>query len=235
MKRHLYLLFASLLACSVATAAERKPITDVSIDDFTSQTQAAFKNAGDEHFAMAWWIPKEFWASVLKRDPNMSETDRREMLKALSGVSLLAVVQADISRFGAFKFYAQSAIEEHLQITFKDGDGKARKLAPEQSISPDLEIILGVLKPILTAAMGNLGNNLHFFVLDDAANGADRLIDPYLPGELQTVVERKGGQSLQATLELPLDALYIPRTCPNGKPAHISWKFCPWSGKKLPK
>jgi hypothetical protein len=36
-----------------------------------------------------------------------------------------------------------------------------------------------------------------------------------------------------AELELPLDSLFVPRLCPNGKPAHVSWDYCPWSGKKL--
>jgi hypothetical protein len=34
-------------------------------------------------------------------------------------------------------------------------------------------------------------------------------------------------------LETPLNSLFVPRTCPNGKPAHVSWKFCPWGGERL--
>jgi hypothetical protein len=38
---------------------------------------------------------------------------------------------------------------------------------------------------------------------------------------------------LTSRVGMPLDSLFKPRFCPNGKKAHISWEFCPWSGKKL--
>jgi hypothetical protein len=35
-------------------------------------------------------------------------------------------------------------------------------------------------------------------------------------------------------IEMPIDALFVQRMCPNGKPAHVSWVVCPWDGGKLP-
>ena len=31
-----------------------------------------------------------------------------------------------------------------------------------------------------------------------------------------------------------LDAMHVPRQCANGWPAHVSRKFFPWDGAKLP-
>ena len=66
------------------------------------------------------------------------------------------------------------------------------------------------------------------------ADDGKRILDPYQPGGLQVDLKRKNNQPLQAKIEFPLNSLYVPRRCPNGKPAHVSWKFCPWTGAKLP-
>ncbi len=230
------LFIAVMMISMVATysvAAERKPIKAIDTDAFTSDTQVTPKGAGDNHVALAWWIPNEFWESILSRDATTSESDKKAMLDALSGVSLLAVVQADISAFGAFKFYSKEEIEENMTLSYSGSDGKKQRLSPVQTIDPDLEVVLGVFKPILGAAMGNLGNNMHFYVLNDRAKSAPRLLDPYRNGQIGIQLARRDKVLMDASIEMPINALFVPRKCPNGKDAHISWKYCPWSGKKL--
>ena len=128
---------------------------------FTTDTQVTPKGTGDDYLALAWWIPNEFWESILSRETT-SEGDKKAMLEAMSGVSLLAVVQADITAFGTFKFYSIEEIEKNMTISFSGADGKKTRLSPMHKINHDLEVVLGVFKPILGAAMGNLGNNMHF-------------------------------------------------------------------------
>jgi hypothetical protein len=82
--------------------------------------------------------------------------------------------------------------------------------------------------------MGRLGENLNFFVYEDQ-NKDGRVISPYSPGALKVTLAHKDGAALDPfVFELPLDSLYVPRHCPNGKPAHVSWVVCPWDGTKLP-
>ena len=45
-------------------------------------------------------------------------------------------------------------------------------------------MIARITRSLLSAAMGNLGNNLHFFVLDDHAAGGGRVLDPYTEAQL---------------------------------------------------
>jgi hypothetical protein len=151
----------------------------------------------------------------------------------MSGISLLAVVQADISSVGAFKFYSKEEIEENMTLSYSGADGKRQKLTPVQSIDPDLEIVLGVFKPVLGAAMGNLGNNMHFYVLNDRAKSSPRLLDPYRKGQIDIRLARRDNVLMDASIEMPINALFVPRKCPNGKDAHVSWVYCPWTGKKL--
>jgi len=221
------------MVATYCVAAERKSIKAIDIDELTSDTQVILKGAGDNHLAIAWWIPNEFWESIFYRDATTSESDKKAMLDTWSGVSLLAVVQADISAFGAFKFYSKEEVEENMTLSYSDSNGKKQRLSLMQTIDLELMIVLGVFKPILGAAMGNLGNNMHFYVLNDRAKSVPRLLDPYRNGQIDIQLTSRDKVLIDASIEMPINAVFVPRKCPNGKDAHISWKYCPWSGKKL--
>ena len=233
MKKLLIAVMVVSMVTAYTMAAEKMPLKNVDTDAFTSDTQVLPKGAGDDHLALVWWIPNEFWESIFERDTTTSESDKNAMLDAISGVSLLAVVQADISALGAFMFYSKEEIEKNMRLSFSGGDGKKHTLSPIQTIDPDLQIVLGVFKPILGAAMGNLGNNMHFYVLNDKSESSPRLVDPYRKGQISIQLARKDEALMDARIEMPINALFVPRKCPNGRDAHVTWEFCPWTGKQL--
>jgi len=224
-----------ILICSVTLsfAVERKSIYDVVVDDLITDTQITPDNVNDDHFALVWWIPNEFWEAVLSQDASVPNEDTEAMLDVLSGVSLLAIVQADISPFGAFDFYSKDEVEQNLISFFTNGINQQQRLSLMKEINPDLEIIINMLKPVLESAMGNFGNNLHFYVLDDLSRSKQRILDPYKEGLVEIKLLQRDGNLMTAKLEMPLNSLYIPRKCPNGMDAHISWNYCPWTGVKL--
>jgi hypothetical protein len=225
----------AMLAFTVtgAVAAERKHISQVDTDALVADTQSTPSGAGDKHASIVWWIPHEFWVSVLERDPSVSAADKKAMLDALAPVSLLAVVQADISAMAAFHFYPKDEVERTMVITIQGADGRAERLVPMQSINPDLAVLLEVLKPILGAALGNMGNNMHFYVLNDRAAGNRRMVDPYQEGQLHVQLRKRDGGLMNARVDLPVNALFVPRRCSDGREAHVTWKFCPWTGERL--
>jgi hypothetical protein len=233
MKKLLFISCVIVLAVICAMAAEKKPLKDVDTNAIIKETQVSVSESGDKHVAITWWIPNEFWEAILYRNAAIGETEKKAMLDAMSGISLITVVQADVTSLGAFKFYSKEEIEKKMLITFTDAGGKKLMLKPVQKINPDLEIVLGVFKPILGAAMGNLGNNMHFYVLNDKSKTSLRLLDPYRKGLLSIQLTKRNDGVMTANIEMPLDALFVPRKCPNGKDAHISWKYCPWTGKRL--
>jgi len=96
-------------------------------------------------------------------------------------------------------------------------------------------LLLSMFKPMLGAAMGNMGENFHFFTLIDEDETGTRVIDPYRSGILKFNFAKRDGEQLKTQIEFPLNELFVPRKCPNGKDAHISWKYCPWTGKLLEK
>lgn len=233
MKQRLALVIIALLYTTYVIAAERKPLKSVATDAFTEDTQVVPKGTGDNHVAFAWWIPNEYWECMMSRDTSTSASDKKAMLSAISGVSLIAVVQADITALGALKYYSKDEIKENLMLSFVDTGGKKQKLPPMETIDPDLEVVLSVFKPILGAAMGNLGNSMHFFALNDKSVSSSRLLDPYQKGQINIQLGKRDNSLMEASIELPINSLFVPRKCPNGKDAHISWKYCPWTGKQL--
>lgn len=228
------LFVVALMVVSYSFAAEKKPVIEIDEDALTSETQLSLKGTGDDHMAFVWWIPNEFWKKVLSNDASIGETEKNTMLNAMSGISLLAVVQGNISEYGAFEFFSKEEIERNMKLVYTDADGKKQNVSIVTKIDPTLEVLLGVFKPILAAAMGNMGNSMHFYVLNDKVKSTNRLLNPYEKGKIDIQLKKKEKVFMNTSIEFPLNSLFVPRICPNGKEAHISWSYCPWTGKRLP-
>lgn len=231
MKTFLILLVGILaLNCE---AVERRSYANVPINEFTEETQTQPENAGDNHLTLVWWVPYEYWASVLSRDPSMNKLALQQTLDVLRNYMLIAIVQADVSPFGTFDFYSNEEVAKNLSTSYTQSSNDSIEIAPTSSISGDMQLLLSQMTPILKAAMGNLGSNFHFFVYNDRRGDDTRVIDPYNSGLLSVQLKKSGGEFMEVSFPTPLNSLHVPRICPNGKPAHISWSYCPWSGKKL--
>lgn len=226
-------IFFSLGLILNSYSIDRKSIIEVSTDDLLINTQLSLKGVSEDHTGIVWWLPNEFWESTYARDTTTSDKDKSAMLAAVEGVSLLGVVQADISPLGSFKFYPKEDVQKNMVITFTGKDGKSRRVPVEKDINPDLKVLLGIIKPMLAQAIGNMGENLHFFVLKDKDEDGNRILDPYEGGVLNFKLKEFSGRDIFANIYLPLNSLYVPRNCPNGRPADVTWDYCPWSGEKL--
>jgi hypothetical protein len=229
------LTIATIIHLGVAdgVALQKKEVSAVSSDALIGETQTGPKDAGDDHTCLVWWIPQEFWEGMMSRDNSLPEETKAKMLKAVEGVSILAIVQADISHLGGFDFYPEEMVSKNLIATRTNATGNHEKIPVKNDINSDLEVVLASFKPVLATAMGRMGDNMHFFVLDDVADGGGRRLDPYKGGNLKVRLLDKGGRQLFSEIPMPLNCLFEPRYCPNGKEAHVSWNFCPWTGEKL--
>jgi hypothetical protein len=213
-----------------AHALEQKQLNDVDVSAMTRETQKTL-HADGVH--LVWWIPPEYWAASIKNDSSMSSEHRKALMDVMEKYSMLAIVQAEVTPFGSFSFYDRDSITKGMKIEILNGKDH-KTIKPLEKVPDELALLLKVLSPILEAALGNMGKNLNFFVLADRVKG-DRLLSPYGHDTLSVSLTSKQGTVLgPAAFEFPLDALYVPRQCPNGKPAHVSWVVCPWDGSKLP-
>jgi len=228
MKKQSGFLFVLLLAALGVHAAERKPLKDVDIGALTTETQLS---ASAEGVHLVWWIPREFWQVSALSEGGGPDTVS-EIDEMMSKYSMLAIAQAEISPFGQFKFYDREKISQGLKIEFTDAKGK-QVLQPLTETPEELQMLLKVMGPMLEGAMGNMGKNMSFFVLSDETKKG-RIVSPYEAAKLAVTLADKTGPLKPVEFEFPLNALFVPRMCPNGKPAHVTWVVCPWDGSKLP-
>lgn len=226
----LALVLCVAFAGNAQAALAKKDIKDVDVTALTGELQ---KTAPGEGIHMAWWIPTEFWAASVAGDADMSQSDKDELVRVMSKYSLLAIAQADVTRFGTISFYDRAITANSMKIELSDGK-KSRVLTPIDDYPDELRMLLKIMTPMLESALGNTGKNLNFFVLSDESKDG-RLISPYGNLTLSVTLSDKKGVALEPIrFEMPLDSLYVPRMCPNGKPAHVSWMVCPWDGTRLP-
>jgi hypothetical protein len=82
---------------------------------------------------------------------------------------------------------------------------------------------------MLKNAMGQLGENMNFFVFDDIESENKRISDPYLRGNVQISIKNKDYK-----WRTPLGTLLPLKTCPaDGERMNGAWDYCPWDGEKL--
>ena len=221
-----------IAATGLATAAERKDPSEINIVDLTTETQKMSGEASE--MDMVWWIPPEFWEAALRQDPSVPADQADAMLDVMRPYFVIAVVQADISPFGAFNFLPEPRIKRGLEVTHIDERGNRSRLNILETTNADFELLLLQLGPVLGSAMGNLGQNFNFYAFSATDEDGNRVASPFDSGIVQVRMSgREGSPATVLEFEAPLDSLFEPRICPNGKPAHISWNFCPWDGSRL--
>jgi len=229
MKKLTLVLLLAVLSAS-AYAVERRDLRQVNIDQLTSETQIVYSEDGVH---LVWWMPPEFWEASLLREKTMTAQQIEQVMKVIRPYSMLAVVQADVSAFGVFSFYDKEQVAKNISVR-RQHDNRASKIELVTKVPADLELLQNQLKPILAAALGNMGQNFHFFVFEEKKNGK-RVASPYENGVLSILLaDNKGKKIKPFDFETPLNSMFVPRICPNGKEAHVSWKVCPWDGTKLP-
>ena len=224
----------ALAAASVAQlgAAERKTPKAIDLDALIKETQRSATSTGGMN--VVWVIPVEFWRVSATREGVLNEAQIRQISSALEKYLIVGVVRADISPLGSFKFHDEKSVLANMRVTYVDEKGVQQAFQLPKTIDDDAKLIIKAIKPVLSAAMGNLGDNFHLFVFEDRDQFGKRIASPYEPGvlrvELKEHRQEKGGT---VEFPFPLDSLHVPRECGKcSKKAHISWSYCPWCGTK---
>lgn len=231
MKTATVLSIMIALLFSAQPGLQRKPLDKVDSDALAEECQESVEPTPGMN--IIWYVPPEFWAATLHGEEGMSRKTVEDFTAAIEGHFLLGVLRADISDFGRFTFHNENKVREKLAVVYRDSDGKRHKLTAIEKPKAELQMILGMIKPVITAAMGNMGEGFHFYVYQDTGPQGERLVDPYAPGQLvidmARLSEETGGR---VTIDMPLNTLYVPRTCCN-KSMHVSWNYCPHCGQPL--
>lgn len=211
----------------------RRAPKSVKIDDLTTETQKSVESP--DGINMIWYLPPEFWEASFAADPTLDPAEVRDLQGMLQNSFVIAIVRGDLNEWGMMTFHPENRVAASYSVTFVDEHGKSTELQRAERIDPAMGSILGTLKPMLSAAMGEMGQNFHFFVYSDPAES--RRVSPFEPGTLEVSLKRLGTDAAgTVAFEFPLDSLFEPRTCPHcAREQQIRWNFCPFDGTDLNK
>ncbi len=199
---------------------------DVDIQQLTRETQHS--TSSTDEIRLIWWITTEYWEAVFASDPSTSNKATDDILKIIDQYILVAVVDGAIGLFGNIQYRDRNEIAQGLRISMN----KTNPYAPlkETEIDGDLKLMLEIMQPILANMLGQLGENMQFYVFEGMDKKGMRLVDPKKEGKLKIALSKDTAFDWR----LPLASLIKPKRCPVDKEELSgAWKYCPYHGKKL--
>ncbi|GAA4280384.1 hypothetical protein [Gaetbulibacter aestuarii] len=220
MKKQITLLFTlGLLTCSMAISQE------VNFEKFINEIQKTNSEAGEIN--LTWWIPKEFWEVTFKREKTMQEDQIEELLEILDPYVIFAVVDGEVGPFGGLTYTPSDSIAKTIKII--DTDNVVYRPIETNNLNPNIQNLLSAFKPILKNMMGQLGENMNFYVFSDRKDSNERLADPLTKGQIQLAYCKKN-----FIWKFPIGSLLPLKTCPvDNELLNGSWNYCPFHGEAL--
>ena len=214
-------------------AVERRAISDVRLDQFILETQQESVSPLTLEGVFVWWFPKEYWQQTLQF---VEAPERNAILNLVEDNLILAVCHYQIDPISGQRSYASNEeVIKGMRVSRLRTGKKTFSLTPLSHLEGNQQYVVDSLaEGIRQGALSHLADGVYFYVFEDRLRRSPtRQADPYEAGQL--IVQVDGAEEFTHTIrfDTPLDSLFEPRTCPNGKPAHVSWEYCPWSGTKL--
>jgi hypothetical protein len=190
--------------------------------DTTEITQELQKISRQNGIKMIWWIPDAFWQSLSKKPGDMDP-----LVRAVHNYTLVAVIDAQVSPLAAFTYKPEDEVRNSTKIY--DRSGNAYSPIDKSKLSADLTNFLGIMKPVLANAMGQLGNNVVFVVFPAKGKDGKPIVVPNEPGRFQI-----DNNEEKFFYRLPLASLLPKLKCANDPELFPSnYKFCPFDGTPL--
>lgn len=188
----------------------------------TELTQELQKQSRGEGFKLIWWIPTEFWVAS---SPQMGPSS--PLIKALDPYILMGVIDGSVSPLGTFSYRPEEEIRKMGAIVDEAGN-RYHALDPA-AISGDMKNLIGMIRPILTNAMGEMGKNFVFLVFPKHGKDRKPLVIPTGQGRFHYV---QGDEDFY--WRLPIAALSPKVKCDQDAELFPSnFKFCPFHGGAL--
>lgn len=220
----LLLLTFQHVACA-ADAATTLPPERVKVNELTQDLQRSSQAA--ESLDLVWWIPAEFWDVVMSGEQDMGEKTRREFADLFRSYTIVAAVKGKISSFGVTDFESESDLRAKLRV--HDATGKSHEPIATDKVDRRLTMLIQVMRPMFKNLLGEMGDNMQFYVFPGKGTDGKRLANPVGSGTFNVSL---GDESY--SYRLPLGSLLVPRRDPStGEVFPGSYRFNPYTGTEL--
>ncbi len=225
-KSIIIIIFSLILSTSINTSLFAQKTNKIDLNLLRKQTQKLSNNV-DNKIQMVWWIPIEYWETILRDDDSMDEKQIEEFTAMLSDYEIVAVLDGDMSLFGSVSYKPKNKIENNLSIITQNNTSYTP--LPDDKINMETKLILSIIQPIIINMLGGMGENLHFFSFPAKNDKKQRILDPLSYSDFVIKLF-----DVEYKFKLPLSALLPKKKCPvDGELMNGAWKYCPWHGKKL--
>jgi hypothetical protein len=174
-----------------------------------------------------WWIPAEFWMAAMAADKKVPDSEKQDIIDLFRENTVVGVVVGEMGALGVQKFRSDDDIRAGLRLV----DPAGREYAPlaANKVDKQLQLMLQILKPMLASVVGEMGNNLNFYVFPGKAKDGKRTADPLAEGKL---VVKLSDESYP--FRLPLGSVMPARFDPvTGERFPGSYRFNPFTGAQL--
>ncbi len=216
----LFLFFGGLLS---ANAQKTKP----KLEALTEETQKSSEN--QDKISFVWWIPTEFWRIALAEEKSLGKEDIEAFAAGMNAYTLICVVDMKGTIGSTTKASYRTEAELRPIVKLVDVQGTTYAPIPKAQISVIASTVIETMTPMLTSAIGTMGQGMHFFLFPANAKDGTPLADVSSNGLLKIKVGTD-----QYQWKLPLVSLLPLKICPvDSAEMQGDWKFCPHHGEKL--
>lgn len=219
-------LLAGMMMIPAVGAAESTPAKfEVKIDQFLRETQKT--SPSTDTVDLVWWIPPQFWASVLADNADVPDKTRAEIEEIFAQYTVVAAVKGSIGNFGVDKFVSDDEMRAQLRLVDPHGTSYAPIAADK--LDSRLVVMVQILKPLMANVVGQMGTNLNFYAFPAKTQDGRPVADPFGAGKLTIKLG-----SEEYAFRLPLGSLLPPRHDPaSGEVFPGSYRYNPYTGAAL--
>ena len=140
---------------------------------------------------------------------------------------MIAVLAADTGPAGTFTFSSPEELRKHTRL--EDSAGALYEPVDLQAATPTMKNLLGVLRPMLTSAMGPMGANMEVMLFPATTKAGARIADATQDGFFIVHVNE-----LAFRYHLPLGSILPPMVdARSGDAFPGNYHFNPYTGDKL--
>ena len=220
------LLLAAMMETPAVHAAESAPADfKIKIDQLMSDTQKT--SSSTDTVDLVWWIPPQFWASVLADNADVPDKTRAEIEEIFAKYTVVAAVKGSIGNFGVDKFASDDELRAQLRLVDPHGNSYAPIAADK--LDSRLVVLIQVLKPLMASVVGQMGTNLNFYAFPAKTQDGKPVADPFGAGKLAVKLG-----SEEYAFRLPLGSLLPPRHDPASREVFPgSYRYNPYTGAAL--
>jgi hypothetical protein len=226
-------LLLAMLFCSTllfgAVVPGRADATS-QMNDLIRDTQKLSEDTNG--MTLVWWIPDDFWRISMEAQANELTPAQKKnldtMLQAVHPYTLVAALHGTMGLAGNMTWDGDAQIRPVISLI--DAAGTSYTPIKDTAINSDMKAILGIMKPLLTNMLGDVGTSIDFLLFPaKSANGAD-IANAHSKGSFSV---KLNDQTFK--WRLPLGSVVPPKVCPKcGEELNGAYDYCPYDGTKLP-